>query len=100
MGGATPRNGVGCSAEPTWVHAGVLPSALPILGPTTATGRGYAISWEALKQEYDSRLGFPSSRLSAALVDHFGEVHRVVALRGSIGWPAFFRMLGFEEPSP
>jgi len=57
-------------------------------------------TWEALKQEYDSRLGFPSARLSAALAEHFGKVHRVAALPGSTGWPAFFELLGFGTMTP
>jgi len=55
--------------------------------------------WESLKQEYDRHLGFPSQRKSDALMQHFGLVHGSVALRGTQGWPLFFKMLGFGELS-
>lgn len=56
-------------------------------------------SWDILKREYDGRFGFPSPAKSEALARHFAEVHRVLALRSSEGWPLFFRMLGFGEIS-
>lgn len=55
--------------------------------------------WDGLKQEYDRRLGFPSPEKSAALMEHFGEVHRVMTLRGCDGWPILFQMLGFADVS-
>jgi len=61
---------------------------------------GGTTDWAWLQQEYDSRLGFPSPAMSASLMEHFGEVRRVIALDGSAGWPAFFRALGFEDFSP
>lgn len=55
--------------------------------------------WDGLKREYDHHFGFPSVQKSAALMEHFAEVHRVVGLRGSEAWPLFFKMIGFGEVS-
>lgn len=57
------------------------------------------LDWDVLKNEYDRRLGFPSPEMSSALMQQFEEVRRVVALRGSEGWPLYFEMLGFPRPS-
>jgi hypothetical protein len=57
------------------------------------------LDWNALKSEYDRRLGFPSPDMSSALMQHFGKVHRVVSLRGTQGWPMYFEMLGLPRPS-
>jgi len=57
------------------------------------------LDWDQLKREYDRRLGFPSPEMSSALMQQFGEVHRIVALRGTEGWPLYFEMLGFPRPS-
>jgi ubiquitin-protein ligase len=55
--------------------------------------------WESLKNEYDRRFGFPSPKMSSALMGHFGEVHRIISLRGSEGWPLYFELLGFPRPT-
>jgi len=62
-------------------------------------GAGAKPDWETLKSEYDRRFGFPCPRMSAALMEQFAEVHRVVSLHGSDGWTMFFRMLGFSNIS-
>lgn len=55
------------------------------------------LDWNSLKHEYDRHLGFPSQEKTSALMEHFGDVHRVIAMRGSEGWPLFFKMLGFGD---
>merc|ERR1711920_154797 len=57
------------------------------------------VNWNCLAEEYDRRYGFPAPDMSSRLFDQFGEVHRIVSMEGSEGWPLFFRMLGFGEVS-
>jgi len=62
-------------------------------------GKDGVPDWDALKAQYDRRLGFPSPEMSAALVRQFGEVHRVLSLTAEEGWSTVFRVLGFGELS-
>lgn len=56
-------------------------------------------NWDALKHEYDHHFGFPSAEKTNALMEHFGEVHRVVRLHGCDAWPLFFKMIGLGDIS-